>query len=258
MPSLPAGESAAGKVLLRVRGAPSAAQPFARSLHAALSGGEDTGGPQRARRRAKAGHRHVRGPRELDGAARRPRPGGRASAYRRRARADDGGGASLRGNREPDHGRRDHGAVRRARRTRGPRAAGLLRGAAHAGIRQAFLRRNAGDRRDRDAHSRGNQFWRRAGPLDRGRPAHGLHRHRRDDAPRRESGADGRAGDHLRYCGAGAAGRWLRPGASPRTACHQGPCPCGRAVRNHWYGAATHPLPGGDAARPEPFCRPSA
>ena len=55
------------------------------------------------------------------------------TAARSRPRTHDGGGPSLRGHRQPGHGRRDHGALRRAARPRGPRAARLLRGAADAG-----------------------------------------------------------------------------------------------------------------------------
>ena len=87
----------------------------------------------RPRRRAQAGHRALRRPQGLHGAARRPRSRGGAPAPRSRARADDGGGPPLRGHGEPGDGRRDHGAVRRAARPRGPRRARLLRRAPHAG-----------------------------------------------------------------------------------------------------------------------------
>ena len=53
-----------------------------------------------------------------------------------RARVDDGGGAPLRGHRQPGPRRRHHGALRRAGGARGPRGARLLRGAAHAGQHQ--------------------------------------------------------------------------------------------------------------------------
>ena len=43
---------------------------------------------------------------------------------RPRPRAHDGGGPPLRGHGEPGHGRRDHGALRRAARPRGPRRCG--------------------------------------------------------------------------------------------------------------------------------------
>jgi ribosomal protein L40E len=67
-------------------------------------------------------------------------PRGGAQAARPRARTDDGGGAPLRGHREPGHGRRDHGVVWGADRPRGPRGAGVLRGAPDAGVGEALLR----------------------------------------------------------------------------------------------------------------------
>ena len=57
------------------------------------------------------------------------------------------GRPSLRGDRQPVHRRRDHGAVRRADRARGPRAAGLLRGAPPAATSCAATRNEL--RRDR-------------------------------------------------------------------------------------------------------------
>src|SRR5262249_1656371 len=64
--------------------------------------------------RAQAGDGAVRGLERLDGADRRTRSGGGARHPRAGARAHDGGGASLRGDREPGDGRRHHGPVRRA------------------------------------------------------------------------------------------------------------------------------------------------
>ena len=64
-----------------------------------------------------------------------PRPG---------ARTDDGGGPPLRGHGQPGHGRRHHGAVRRAARPRGPRRPRLLRRAAHAGERSSSTPRRCG------------------------------------------------------------------------------------------------------------------
>ena len=48
----------------------------------------------------------------------------------------DGRRAPLRGHRQPGHGRRNHGALRRPDRPRGPRAARLLRRAGHAAARR--------------------------------------------------------------------------------------------------------------------------
>ena len=74
----------------------------------------------------------------FDGAARRPRSRGGPQAPRPRARAHDGGRPPLRGHGEPGDGRRDHGALRRAARPRGPRRAGVLRGAQDAGAGEAI------------------------------------------------------------------------------------------------------------------------
>ena len=73
----------------------------------------------------------LRGSMEL---ARRPRSGGGAAAPRSGPRAHDGGGPSLRGHRQPGHGRRHHGALRRADRPRGSRGAGVLCGALNPGV----------------------------------------------------------------------------------------------------------------------------
>ena len=93
-------------------------------LHPEAPRREDPHLEERPRRRAQAGHRAVRRPQGLDGAAGRPRPRGGAEAPRSRARAHDGGRPPLRGHRQPGHGRRDHGALRRAAGPRGPRRAG--------------------------------------------------------------------------------------------------------------------------------------
>ena len=95
---------------------------------------------RRPRRRAQAGHRALRRPQGLDGAAGRPRSRGGPEAPRPGPRANDGGRPPLRRHREPGDGRRHHGAVRRAAGPRGPRGAGLLRRARDAGGRQALRR----------------------------------------------------------------------------------------------------------------------
>ena len=123
-----------------------------RRLHAAPAHRrEDPQLEGRARGRAEACDRALRRPQGLDGAPRRPRPGGGAAAPRPGARADDGGGPPLRGHGEPGHGRRDHGALRRAARPRGPRGARLLRGAPDAGDRRRATRKSCGAR---DGHRR--------------------------------------------------------------------------------------------------------
>ncbi len=104
---------------------------------------------RRPRRRAQAGDGAVRRPQGLDGAARRPGPRGGPEAPRPRPRADDGGRPPLRGHGQPGDGRRDHGALRRAAGPRGPRRAGLLCRARHAGSDPTYaeeIRRSHGSR----------------------------------------------------------------------------------------------------------------
>ena len=88
---------------------------------------------ERARGRAQADHGALRRPQGLDGAARRSRPRGGAQDSRSDPRADDGSRPSLPGDRQPGHGRRRHGALRRTARARGPCRPGVLRRAGHAG-----------------------------------------------------------------------------------------------------------------------------
>ena len=75
------------------------------------------------------------------GAARRPRSRGGPATPRSGARAHDGGGAPLRGHGQPGHGRRHHGAVRRAAGPRGSRRARVLRRAARCRTRSRRVRR---------------------------------------------------------------------------------------------------------------------
>ena len=109
-------------------------------LHPALSGREDPHLPPRPRGRAQAGHRAVRRHEGLARAARRPRPRGGPQAPGPGPRAHDGGGPPLRGHRQPGHGRRHHGALRRPTRPRGPRRPRLLRRPRHAGRPSAATR----------------------------------------------------------------------------------------------------------------------
>ena len=100
----------------------------------------------RPRGRAQAGDRPLRRREGLAGAGRAGRPRG-VAPHPRPLLPDPGRRrAPLRGHGQPVHGRRHHGALRRAHRPRGPRAAGLLRGAAPA-RRAAPLRRRAEARR---------------------------------------------------------------------------------------------------------------
>ena len=142
---LPAGRQVLRQVRSRLAGLSRSRPPAPRfaspeSLHPQAPRREDPHLEGRPRGRAQAGHRALRRPQGLDGAARRPRPRGGAEAPRPRARADDGGRPPLRGHRQPGDGRRDHGAVRRAARPRGPRGARLLRRAAHAAARSTATR----------------------------------------------------------------------------------------------------------------------
>ena len=82
--------------------------------------------------RAQAGHGALRRRQGLDGAGRAGRSRGVARDPRPLLPDPDRRGAPLRGHRQPVHRRRHHGALRRADRPRGPRPAGLLRGAASA------------------------------------------------------------------------------------------------------------------------------
>ena len=190
--------SADGEVLPRVRAsrqrrrrAPAALR-LARELHAQAPRREDPDLQGRARGRAQAGDGALRRPQGLDGAARRPRSRGGAQAPRSRARAHDGGRPPLRGHRQPGDGRRDHGAVRRAARPRGPRGAGVLRGAPDAGVGEALRRGRAPLARRDGPDPRRAQLRRGGRALHRQRPAHGLHGRRPDHPPRGAHGAAGR------------------------------------------------------------------
>ena len=160
--------------------APAAAARFDRpsQLHPQAPRREDPHLQGRPRGRAQAGHGALRRPQGLDGAAGRPRPRGGAQAPRSRARADDGGRPPLRGHGQPGHGRRDHGALRRAARPRGPRGAGVLRRAPDAGVGQAVRRGRPTGRGRARPDPRGAELGRGGGPLDRQRSPHGLHRRR--------------------------------------------------------------------------------
>ena len=96
---------------------------LARDLHAAPPGREDPHLARHARGRAEAGHGAVRRHEGLAGAPGRPRSRGRAAHARSGAGRDDGGGAPLRGHREPGARRRGHGHLRRAGGPREPRGA---------------------------------------------------------------------------------------------------------------------------------------
>ena len=163
------------------------------SLHSETSRGKDPDLEGRPRRRAQAGDHPLCGPQGVDGAPRRPRPGGGSEAPRSGARAHDGGRPPLRRHRQSSDGGRDHGAVRRAACPRGPCCPRVLRGAADAGIGEAVRRRHPPDRGHSDSDPGGPELGRGGRAIHRQRSAYGLHGGRPDDAPRRAHGADGDA-----------------------------------------------------------------
>ena len=114
---------------------------------------------------------------------------GGSGAPRSRPRADDGGRPSLRGHGQPGHGRRDHGAVRRAARPRGPRRPRLLCRPADAGGAPALRRGDAAGTPGVTIHIRGPELRRGGRALDRLRPPHGLHRGGPDHPSGRAHGA---------------------------------------------------------------------
>ena len=130
----------------------------------------------RPRRRAQAGDGALRRREGLDGARRAGRSRGVAPDHGPLLRDPLRRRPSLRGHGQPVHRRRHHGALRRADRARGPRAARLLRGAAPA--RRAPPLRATSCKR-----ARGSSFSVRMGlnsgevvvGQDRRRPADGLH-----------------------------------------------------------------------------------
>ena len=147
---------------------------------------EDPHLPHRPRRRAQAGDRPLRRREGLDGAGRAARSGRVAQDPRPLLPDPHRRRAPLRGHGESVHRRRHHGAVRRADRARGPRAARLLRGAPSARRRSAPMPTSA-------AYAMASSFAARMGlnsgevvvGTDRRRSAHGLHgagAHRRSGA----------------------------------------------------------------------------
>ena len=132
---------------------------------------EDSHLEGRARRRAEAGNGPLRGSQGIHGAPRRPRSGRITEAPGSGARSDDGGRALLRGHGQPGDGRRDHGALRRAALTRGPRRARLLRGPPDAGLGEAVCGGGRQVRGRADPHPRRAQL-RRSGRRSIGNDLH--------------------------------------------------------------------------------------
>ena len=225
---------AAGRVALRL----------ARGLHAATPRRADPHVSRGAGRRAQAGDGALRRPQGLDGASRRAGSGGGRAAARPRPRAHDGGRPPLRGHGEPDHERRDHGALRRAARARGPRGAGVLRGAPDARRRPAILGRAPRRPRGRGADPRRGQLRRSARAIHQQRSAHGLHGGRTDHPPRGANGAARASRQHPHHRRHAEARRGLRDGERPRARAREGAERAGRGLRAHRGRRGPHALSG--------------
>src|SRR5947208_7301429 len=202
-------------------------------VHAHAHRGEDPRLARCTRGRAQARHRALRGPQGLDGAPGRPRRRGRPPAARRRARAHDRGRPPLRGHREPGHGRRHHGPLRRADRPRGSRRPRVLRRPPDAAAGEGARGGAASQPRAAGPHPRGPQLRRGGRALHRQRSAHGLHGDRPDDTPGRPHGADGHAGHDPDSVGDAGPDRGLRPHAAAGTAAGEGPRRAARGLRAH-------------------------
>ncbi len=222
--------------------------PFIRSgdVHPQAPRGEDPHFQGRPRRRAQAGHGALRGPEGLDGIARGPRSRGGAKDHRSGARADDGSRPPLRGHGQSGDGRRDHGPLRRAAGSRGPRDAGLLCRAADAERGRALRRGHPQASRGRRPDPGRPQLRRCRSALDQQRPPHGLHGGRPDDAP---GGADGAARPprhHPHHRDHPARGRGVRPGETARAHADQGPGRAHCRLRGRGCGHGPHALAGLD------------
>jgi hypothetical protein len=252
-----------GRALLRrVRPCDRGARPdpgslrLPRRLYPAGPGRED---PDRARGsggRAQAGDGALRGHEGLARAAGRPRSRGRAAHAGPGAGPDDGGGAPVRGHRQPGAGRRDHGDLRRPGRPREPRGARGLRGAAHARGRARPGPRAAPRRGARRADPHRAQLGRGGGALDRQRPAHGVHRGRPDDAPGRADGAARPSRCDAPHRREPAPGRGLHRGDVPRPGAGAGRRGADRGVRADRAGAGPLPPAGRHRARALPLRGP--
>src|SRR6058998_1415452 len=199
----------------------------AEGVHAGPPGGADPEGPHGAFWRAQASDGPFRRRLRLHVAVREARSRGRARADQPRVRADARRDPPLRGHRQPVPRRRAHGAVRRAHRPRGPRAARRPRRACDSAGARPVPRRPAGDARDRLPSPHGPQHGPGRRRRDRRQPAHGLHRGRRHDQHR----------------GARAAARRARPDRGGRG----DPAPYRPLLRD--ARAGRHPAEGQEPAR---------
>ena len=204
----------------------------------------------------KHGHRALRRPQGLDGAACRPRPRGGAQDPRSRPRAHDGGRPPLRGHGEPGDGRRDHGALRRAARPRGSRGARVLRRAPDAGVAEALRGRHAPLARGGGADPGRPQLGGGRRPLGRQRSPHGLHGRGPDHSPRGPDGAAGAARDRPADRRDRAARRGLRRGEVARADPREGPPGPDRDLRADGGGYGADAAAGRGAPRPHALRRP--
>ena len=227
-----------------------AAPPAARPprLHPQAPGREDPALEVRPGGRAQAGDGALRRREGLDGPGRAGRPRGVAPDPGPLLRDPDRRRAPLRGHREPVHGRRDHGALRGADRPRGPRPAGLLRGASSAGRAAALCRRGAHPARAQLRHAHRHPLRRGGGGQDRRRPAHGLHGPGAHGGAGAADGAAGPLGLRLseRADGSSRGGvlRASQPGGGPGP----GSLRAGRHLRAGGRGSPAHAAGGGGAA----------
>ena len=140
-------------------------------------------GRARPARRAQARQRPLRRRHRVHGGADEPRRRGGRGALRSGRRVHGRGGAPLGGHRHPGAGRRDHGAVRRARRPGRPRDPRVLCRAADAAAHHRLRRRGPAGPRDPDPDPRGPQLRRGRAEAVRLRPVGDL-RGGADRAPR--------------------------------------------------------------------------
>ena len=200
LPILRTPESRRCEVLQRVRREPRGADhhPRAALLHAAPSRREDPRVPERAQGRAQAGHRPLRRRGALDGARGARGSRGVASPPRSPVPGPSRRRPPIRGDHQPVHRRRHHGALRRPDRSRGPRPARLCGRPRSGGRPRRARRRRAARERARARRADGPELRRGRRGADRGRPAHGLHRAGARRRARRPGAAAGAAGRRRR------------------------------------------------------------
>ncbi len=173
------------------------ARALAGGIHTALPDREDPHLSRRARRRAQAGDGALRRRQGIAGARPQRRRRGLAPGARPLLRDPRRRRPPLRGNDQPVHGRRDHGALRRSDRTRGPRAARVFRGARDPRRAGGILGRAPPHARPQLLDADGAQLRRGRGREDRRRSPDGLYRARAHGRARGEDAGARRAGEDL-------------------------------------------------------------